>query len=101
MKSNEALGFTPAETHPFRQHTRAGDITFALASRGEVWRAYGYRWHSEQDASREHMTAQMCARGESPGQAVQRFRALCLAAGWPPAPLLEATQDMLDQEESL
>jgi len=97
MKTNEALGFTPVETAPFNHHTRGGDVTFTLASKGGAWRAYGYRWHSEQDASREHKISELCARGNSADQAIENFREAASKAGWPIAAVTEATQDMLDQ----
>jgi len=56
MKSNEKLGFL--------QIARYGD--YEIGQKDKRYRAYGYEWNCQQDASKETAHHHVCGRGNSP-----------------------------------
>lgn len=76
MKSNRELGFV--KIHEISEGS--GDVGGSLSAnvsigkRGEVYRAYCYIWHHEQDASREGVKGDLCARGESAEEVLAALR---------------------------
>ena len=63
MKSNRELGY--------ERICRVDD--YEVGRKGNRFRAYGYEWDSDQDASRERSHHQVCGRGDTPEQAVERM----------------------------
>jgi len=49
--------------------------------RTEKYRAYGYEWHGEQDASREFLHHEVCGRGDTAEAAVRAMIAAAIRAG--------------------
>lgn len=71
MKSNTKLGFSEFFSI----------ANYSVGQKGNKFRAYGYEWHSEQDASREFAHHEVCGRGDSAEEAITRMIAAAIDAG--------------------
>ena len=76
MKSNKKLGF--ANVHEISEGTGdcGGSLTaqVQVGRKNDVYRAYVYLYHHEQDASREGVKDELCARGASVAEAITELR---------------------------
>ena len=62
MKTNKDLGYETI--------AQVGTGEYSVGQRGEKYRAYGYEWHGEQDASREFGHHHVCGRGDTADEAI-------------------------------
>lgn len=71
MKTNKQLGF--------ERIARVGD--YELGKKGNTYRAYGYEWDSHQDASREQEHHEVCGRGTTAHEAIDKMIHAAIVAG--------------------
>lgn len=71
MKTNRELGFS--------RIARVGD--YEVGRKGKIFRAYGYEWDSDQDASKEQSHHEVCGRGASAEEAIDRMIEAAIIAG--------------------
>ncbi|MCK9569301.1 hypothetical protein M0R72_10225 [Candidatus Pacearchaeota archaeon] len=71
MKSNAELGY--------------GDVVkvanYCVGKKGNKYRAYGYEWHSEQDASREFAHHVVVGRGGQAKEAIDKMIEMAVVSG--------------------
>jgi len=76
MKSNEVLGYTEiVHVGNYTVGKRAGSKSFTR------YRAYGYEWHGDQDASKERAHHEVCGRGDTAGEAIDKMIAMAIVSG--------------------
>lgn len=71
MKSNKELGY--------RQIARVGN--YCVGAKGIRYRAYGYEWHGEQCAANEHAHHEVCGRGDTADEAIDRMIEMAIVSG--------------------
>lgn len=71
MRSNKDLGYT----------TIAKVGNYSVGSRGNAFRAYGYEWASDQDASREQSHHEVCGRGATAEEAINNMISAAIVSG--------------------
>jgi len=71
MKSNAQLNYVEI----------AAVDNYAVGRRDGHYRAYGYEWRGDQDASKEFAHHEVCGRGETPEEAVQVMIRAAIVAG--------------------
>jgi hypothetical protein len=71
MKSNAALGFAKL--------VQVGEYT--IGKKGDIYRAAGHEWHSEQDASQEFAHHDVCGRGTTADEAIDRMIEMAIISG--------------------
>jgi len=71
MKSNAALGY--ADVVCIKD--------YRVGKKGSKYRAYGYEWHFEQDASREFAHHYVVGRGDTAEEAVDKMIEMVVASG--------------------
>jgi hypothetical protein len=71
MKSNRELGF--------ENIARVGE--YSVGKKGSRFRAHGYEWDHQQDASREESHHEVCGRGATAEEAIDNMIKAAIAAG--------------------
>ncbi|MCK9568776.1 hypothetical protein M0R72_07540 [Candidatus Pacearchaeota archaeon] len=71
MKTNQELGYM--------QIAHVG--SYDVGRKGSQYRAHGYEWHSEQAACSEHAHHEVCGRGDTPDEAIDRMIEMAIVSG--------------------
>lgn len=71
MKSNTELGFTAI--------ARVGD--YCVGKKGNIYRAYGYEWKGDQSIVNEGIHHEVCGRGSSAIEAIDKMIEMATIAG--------------------
>lgn len=71
MKSNRDLGYEKI----------ASVGNYQVGKKGNKFRAYGYEWDSQQDASREMAHHEVCGRGEMADEAIDKMIEAAIISG--------------------
>ena len=100
MRGNFELGFRDlADNEEIdAEGDGGGPLTMyaELGQRGKVYRIYGYLYQYDQDASREGIRGECCARGESAIEAIYMWAGNASDLGWFPQGIARIKMEMLD-----
>jgi len=105
MKDNRELGYVPPEMIEWSAVCNrlsclngGGTLTMHadIGQKGKVYRVYGYLWHNDQDASREGIRGECCARGSTADEAIHCWAANASDLGWFPQGIAQIKMEMLD-----
>jgi hypothetical protein len=102
MKSNQDLGFGAVHAISEGIGDAGGTLTAHLmvGRKGNVYRAYLYLWHHEQDASREGVRDALCARSASVAEVLTELRRR-VNDQWTPERARGARRAIMEIQESL
>ena len=87
VSSNREYGYEPLWGEEGASECTAdggGSLTanLTVGKKGSKYRAYGYTFHHEQDASREGVCDMVAARGDTAEEALRKWRVAAIRRGW-------------------